>query len=166
MFVSSDTLWLLSSLQRCNQTKQERRHDLLSQWNTFFRFLCEEEKQTVGGNNSGAGHFYFDRGIKQLLNLEDDMEKGIFMYIFFLLLYFGKVPISSRLSNLAWKSFFFFFKHEGFSVDEQYAGVNVVTMAMKINRKGSNWALEGWDPNIRRLSYKCTTLIKVNFRSN
>lgn len=58
-------------------------------------------KNKVGGNNSGAGHFYFDRGIKQLLNLEDDMEKGIFMYIFFLLLYFGKVPISSRLSNLA-----------------------------------------------------------------
>lgn len=172
MFVSSDTLWLLSSLQRCNQTKQERRRDLLSQWNTFFRFLCEEEKQTVGGNNSGAGHFYFDRGIKQLLNLEDDMEKDFLCTYFFYYSALEKsrwfidflLQKSSCLSNLAWKRFLFFFKREGFSVDEQYAGV--VTMAMKINRKGSDWALEGWDPNIRRLSYKCTTLIKVNFRFN
>ena len=37
-------------------------------------------------------------------------------------------------------------------------------MTMKTNMKGSDWSLEGWDPNTRRLSYRNTTLIKVNGR--
>nr|XP_057935533.1 myosin VIIAa isoform X2 [Doryrhamphus excisus] len=44
------------------------------------------------------------------------------------------------------------------------AHVNLpVAMATKFKRRGSDWALEGWDPNVRRLSYKYTTLIKGDY---
>ncbi|XP_054649402.1 myosin VIIAa isoform X4 [Dunckerocampus dactyliophorus] len=36
-------------------------------------------------------------------------------------------------------------------------------MATKLKRRGSDWPLEGWDPNVRRLSYKYTTLIKGDY---
>ncbi|XP_047450061.1 myosin VIIAa isoform X1 [Mugil cephalus] len=42
------------------------------------------------------------------------------------------------------------------------ADVSAVTMATG-RRKGSDWALEGWDEDVRRLSYRCITLIKGDY---
>ncbi|XP_014840993.1 PREDICTED: unconventional myosin-VIIa isoform X3 [Poecilia mexicana] len=36
-------------------------------------------------------------------------------------------------------------------------------MAVRINPIGSDWPLEGWDPNIRRLSYRYNTLIQGDY---
>ncbi|XP_061733638.1 unconventional myosin-VIIa-like isoform X4 [Nerophis ophidion] len=36
-------------------------------------------------------------------------------------------------------------------------------MATKFKRRESDWPLEGWDPNVRRLSYKYNTLIKGDY---
>ncbi|XP_061637581.1 unconventional myosin-VIIa-like isoform X9 [Phyllopteryx taeniolatus] len=36
-------------------------------------------------------------------------------------------------------------------------------MATKSKRRGSNWPLEGWDPNVRRLSYKYAAVIKGDY---
>lgn len=34
-------------------------------------------------------------------------------------------------------------------------------MTTDMNRRGSDWPLEGWDPNVRCPSYRYMTLIKV-----
>lgn len=36
------------------------------------------------------------------------------------------------------------------------------TMRMKMNSKESDWSWEGWNMNIRKLSYSCTSLIQVS----
>nr|XP_033487862.1 myosin VIIAa [Epinephelus lanceolatus] len=36
-------------------------------------------------------------------------------------------------------------------------------MTMKMNRRGSDWSLEGWDPDVRRLSYRYNTLIQGDY---
>ncbi|XP_054868502.1 myosin VIIAa isoform X1 [Amphiprion ocellaris] len=49
------------------------------------------------------------------------------------------------------------------SRSERCADVNVVTMTTRRNKVASDWPLEGWDPNVRRLSYRYTILIKGDY---
>lgn len=43
--------------------------------------------------------------------------------------------------------------------------LDVTTMTMKINSKGSDWLLDSWDINMRHLSCRCTTFIQVSSQS-